>query len=228
MSQNIEATATVLQKLFNERADELAKQTGFIGRERKLTGSKFVKTLLFGWLQNTSPSVEGLARAGVSHDLRISAQGLDQRFTEKAADFMKSVLADAMSQVVVAKNPVAVERLNRFSSVYLSDCSVVCLPDKWHEQWRGTGGSDNTSRAALKIDTCLELRTGQLRCGLLQGKQHDSKSPLANAEYEPGCLRIQDLGFFNQMIEFASAKIAGYLFIPRFIFKLIKPVTKYR
>ncbi len=194
MSQGIEATATVLQKLFNERSDELAKEVGFISRQRKLTGSKFVKTLLFGWLQKDTPSVEGLARAGVSHDLRISAQGLDKRFTKKAAAFLKSVLEEAMKQVVVAQRPMAVERLNRFSGVYLSDCSVICLPDEVHELWRGTGGSENTSRAALKIDTCLELKTGQLRCGLLQGKQHDSKSPLANAEYEQGCLRIQDLG----------------------------------
>jgi len=197
MNENIIAIAKVLQNLFNERADELAKQTGFICRERKLTGSKFVKTLLFGWLQKDTPTVEGLARAGVSHDLRISAQGIDQRFTSKAAEFLKSLLEEAMKQVVAAKLPVALERLNRFSAVYLSDCSVVCLPDELHEQWRGTGGSENTSRAALKIDTCLELKTGQLRCGLLQGKQHDSKSPLANAEYEPGCLRIQDLGYFN-------------------------------
>ncbi len=197
MSGGIVAIAAVLQKLFNERANELAKETGFISRERKLTESKFVKTLLFGWLQKDMPSVEGLARAGVSHDLRISAQGIDQRFSLKAAEFLKSVLEEAMMQVILAKNPVAVERLKRFSSVYLSDCSVVCLPDELHELWRGTGGSEGSSRAALKIDTCLELKTGQLRCGLLQGKQHDSSSPLANAVYEKGCLRIQDLGYFN-------------------------------
>jgi hypothetical protein len=48
-----------------------------------------VKTLVFGWLQNDTPSVEGLARAGFSHDLQISAQGLDKRFTEKACELMK-------------------------------------------------------------------------------------------------------------------------------------------
>jgi hypothetical protein len=40
--------------------------------------------LVFRWLQNHTPSVEGLARAGFSHDLKISAQGLDKRFTENA------------------------------------------------------------------------------------------------------------------------------------------------
>jgi hypothetical protein len=186
-----------MQALFNERANELAMQIGFIQRERKITGSNFIKTLLFGWLQNSSPSVEGLVRAGVSHDLLITAQGLDKRFTEKAANFMKSLLEEAMGQVVKAKTPVALELFKRFANVYIADCSVITLDDELHSLWEGTGGSGNTSRAALKIDACLEMKTGQLQCGLLQGKHSDNRSPLANAVYEPGSLRIQDLGYFN-------------------------------
>ncbi len=49
----------------------------------------------------------------------------------------------------------------------------------------------------LKLDTCIELNTGQLRCDLQQGKQSDNRSPLANAVYERGSLRLQDLGYFN-------------------------------
>ena len=78
--------AQAIQSIFSEETDELAKETGFIKRERKITGSRFIKTLMFGWMQ--SPSVEGLARAGCTHDLYISAQGLEQCFTKESAEFV--------------------------------------------------------------------------------------------------------------------------------------------
>ena len=37
----------------------------------------------------------------------------------------------------------------------------------------------------------------QLQCNLQQGKLFDNRSPLANAVYEWGSLRIQGLGYFN-------------------------------
>ncbi len=133
--------AGLLQFVLNGRANELGKESGFIIRQRKLTGSNFIKILVFGWLQKTDPSVEALARAGFSHDLTISAQGLDKRFTEKAAAFVKRVLEEALGQVVKAKTAVDVNILNRFSHVYVADCSVITLPDELHPLWPGTGGA---------------------------------------------------------------------------------------
>jgi hypothetical protein len=40
--------ATALHRIFNEKANELAKSYGFIKRQRKISGSNFVKTLVFG------------------------------------------------------------------------------------------------------------------------------------------------------------------------------------
>jgi len=197
MNSIIVTVAKALQRVVNEKADELAKQTGFIHRVRKITGSNFVKTLVFCFLQNFTPSVEGIVRSGVSHKLEISAQGFHKRFNEEAAELMKEVLNEALKQMIEAQNKVAIDVLNRFTKVYLSDCTVINLDDSLHKLWAGTGGTGNTSKAALKIDTCLELQTGQLQCGLLPGKHSDNRSPLANAEFETGCLRVQDLGYFN-------------------------------
>jgi hypothetical protein len=40
--------AKVLQTILNDKAEALAKSSGFIVRKRKLTGSGFIKTLVFG------------------------------------------------------------------------------------------------------------------------------------------------------------------------------------
>ncbi|MGJ0428983.1 IS4 family transposase [Methylobacter sp.] len=166
-------------------------------RSRKITGSNFVKALLFAWTQNHSPSVEGIARAGYSHGLRISAQGLDKRFTPAASDLMRGVLEAAVAQVVTASHEVDIDLLNRFTAVYLADTSTVTLPTELETVWQGVGGSGNASQAAVKIDTCLELKTGQLHLGLLPGRHSDNRSPIAESVYEPGSLRLQDLGYFN-------------------------------
>lgn len=187
--------ALALQYVLNDKADELALHSGFIKRQRKMTGSKFVKTLLFGWLQNTPPSVEGLIRAGLSHDLKISAQGLDKRFTDKACSFMKAVLEEAMGQLITVSNPVELDVLSRFAAVYIADCSTVTLPAALQGIWPGVGG--DASPAALKLDACLEFKTGRLQLGLLPGRHADRRSSAAEAVYAPSSLRLQDLGYFN-------------------------------
>lgn len=148
-------------------------------------------------MQNHQPSVEGLARAAYTHDLKVSAQGLDKRFTEKACAFMKSVLEEAVAQVIVADDQIDINLLNRFTAVYIADCSTVSLPAECVDLWQGVGGSWSASQAALKLDTRLELKTGALHLGLLPGRHSDSRSPVAEAVHEPGSLRLQDLGYFN-------------------------------
>ena len=92
-----------MQSVFNEDADNLAKTTGFIKCERKITGSKFIKTLLFAGLQKLCPSVEACTRSGFSQQLYISAQGLDKRFTKTSCEFVKCVLERALSKTLCAK-----------------------------------------------------------------------------------------------------------------------------
>jgi hypothetical protein len=101
--------AQALQFVLNEKADELAKETGFVKRKRKTTGSNFVKTLLFAWLPATDATVEGIARAGFPHGLKISAQGIFKRFTPTAAKFLKGVLEAAMAQAIAADGAVDTE-----------------------------------------------------------------------------------------------------------------------
>lgn len=188
--------ALAIQSIFSEETDQLAKETGFIKRERKITGSRFIKTLMFGWMQNKSPSVEGLVRAGYRHNLHISAQGLDQRFTEKSADFVHCILEKALTKTIKSMS-VDTEILNRFSAVYIADCSQIVLPNDLHTIWQGTGGRGSTSKSGLKIDASIELKTGELTFGVLEGKHADSCTPIAEKEYKAGALHLRDLGYFN-------------------------------
>src|SRR5215469_16002422 len=114
---------TVLQTLFTTTATTLARETGFVQRASKLTGAAFVQALLFGWLNNPQATLQQLAQMAGTVGVAISPQGLEQRFTQAAAGFLRGVLEAAVTQVITA-HPVAIPLLSRFAGVYLLDRST--------------------------------------------------------------------------------------------------------
>lgn len=141
--------------------------------------------------------MEGLARAGYSHGLKISAQAVDKRFTKAACHFLKELLEEAAGEVMAARPDAPIALFNRFEAVYVTDCSTVTLPTELKDLWQGVGGAPGDSQAGVKMDTRLELKTGQLHMGLLPGRQSDNRSLTAETAHEKGSLRLQDLGYFN-------------------------------
>jgi hypothetical protein len=55
--------AQTLQTLVTTTADTLARATGFVQRQSKLTGAAFAQALVFGWLANPQASLGELAQA---------------------------------------------------------------------------------------------------------------------------------------------------------------------
>ncbi len=51
---------TVLQQLLIADADQFGRDSGFIKRQRKLSGASFVQSLVFGWQANPKASLEEL------------------------------------------------------------------------------------------------------------------------------------------------------------------------
>ena len=188
------ALRTVLTTL----ADTAAQTSGFVQRHSKLTGALFAQPLVFGWLANPHATLEALTQTAAGCGLRITPQGLEQRFTERAAACMQQVLLVAMQQVI-GTTPVAVPLFQRFAGVYVLDSSTIVLPHVLHEMWPGCGGSTAaTAQAALKVHVRLDLSNGTLDgLDLQAGRAHDSTTGLQTAPLPPGALRLTDLGYFD-------------------------------
>ena len=131
--------ATAMQHVLTTVADEEARAVGFVRRVRTWTGALFVQTLVLGWLGNPAASLSELTQVAAKLGVSVSAQGLPQRFNQKAAHLLARVLAAAITQVIVAE-PVAVPLLQRFNGVYILDSSTIALPDGLAEHWQGCGG----------------------------------------------------------------------------------------
>ena len=191
----IAQVAAALHHALTAVADEAARRSGFIQRQRKLSGASFVQALVFGWLANPDATAEERAQAAAARGVAISAYGLDKRCTEAAADCLHQVLAAAVQRVIAAA-PVAVPLLRRFAGVYLYDSSTLALPAALREEWPGCGG-DAPSGAALKLGVRLDLVSGALHGPVLgAGRDHDLSLPLGASALPPGALRLADLGFF--------------------------------
>jgi len=106
-----------IQTILGSVADDLGKASGFIKRTRKLTGSRFIRMLVFGWMHKPESTLEELVQSGILNNVEISAQGLDKRFTPESAHFARAVLEQAVAEAVKAPNAVPIELLNRFSIV---------------------------------------------------------------------------------------------------------------
>jgi hypothetical protein len=127
----------------------------------------------------------------------ISAQGVDQRFSERAALMLEQVLNAAVTQVVTA-NPVAIPLLQRFTAVTVQDSSTIALPASLAEHWQGCGGKSGQGEAALKIQVRLDLLGGRLEGPLLDaGRSADQTTPLQREGLPTAALRLADLGYFG-------------------------------
>lgn len=195
---NILRLSRAMQHALSEIPDSLARRCGFIQRQRKFTGALFVQTLVFGWLSNTEASLEDLAQTAATLGLKVSAQAIDERFTEKAAVLLEGVLAHAVGGLLEG-NAVEISLLQRFEGVYLLDSSVMGLPPALAQRWPGLGGNTpEAGKAALKIEVMVDLVRGRLFGPLLlPGRRHDQRGLLPQQALPQGALRLADLGYFS-------------------------------
>lgn len=210
ISQVIQAMQTVLTDI----ADELAQTTNFIKRQVKITGSNFCQTLVMGWLGKPEATLEELCQTAAAIGLEITPQGLEQRFTKEAADFMKAELEEAMAQVIQA-DAVTIPILQRFKGVYLTDSSTVSLPDELSEVWIGCGNRSGSGKAALKLETRIDMLKGDIDGPLLaDGLTNDRKAARLHKPLPKGSLSIADLGYWK-LADLEEKSLAGIYWLSR-------------
>jgi hypothetical protein len=198
--------AEAMQTVLGEWADEKARETGFIQRQRKVSGRSFVQSLVFGWLANGESRMEELSQSSANVGVSITRQGLQQRFTPEAAQFLEAVLRKSIEQVI-ATQALSDPLLGRFAGVYVIDTTIISLPDALLKYWDGCNGSE------IKIGVCWELLSGALvAVELLDGRVHDQHSELQTMPLPPGALRLSDLGFFKlSELDRLSAEGSGWV-----------------
>lgn len=194
---SITQVAQAMRSVLTDYAEKAGRESGFVQRASKMGGAEFAQTLSFGWLSNPEATLEELAQTAATIGVKISAQGLDQRFTEAGATFLKEVLDEAVRQLIQGK-AVVLPILERFSAVYIQDSSVVDLPEDFQETWPGNGNGRGAGRSAVKIEVRLDLLSGKMLGPFLEsGRTHDAASQIQKQSTLAHSLRIADVGYWS-------------------------------
>jgi hypothetical protein len=198
MSDIVDDLPAFLQDLFLCVPDQVNSQLDipFCQRKRSLTPSSFVRTLVFGWLDDPDASVETLAQYACYLGSAVSESGLRQRFTDSAVDLLAGVLQEALQPLIFGPSCPA-PLLERFNGTYLFDSTVIPLPCCLLPLFPGCGNQDKVN-AACKLLLGLELGSGGLiQLDLFAARQPDQQLAAACQPLPAGALMIRDLGFFS-------------------------------
>lgn len=206
--------ARAMQDLLTGTADRLAREAGFVRRQRKVTGANFAQALVLSFLgdpQATGSRIQGTAAAV---GLEATRQSLEERYTPQCAEFLKRLLAAAAARMI--DSPVAIALLDRFTAVEVLDSSIVALPAALARVYRGgESGTTRGPKAAVKLTVALDLKTGALRGPeLADGRSADLAAALAQADPPRGGLQLADLNYFS-LEKFARWGNAGVYWLSR-------------
>jgi Transposase DDE domain len=193
----ITQVASAMQTLLTETADRLARQCGFVRRQRKLTGAGFAQALALGWMQHPDNSWEQIAATAGAAGQAVSVQALHQRCGRKAAEFLQALLAEATRQAI-AGQPQAAGLLARFPHVWVQDSTSLVLPAALQALWPGCGNGGPGGEAGLKLHLRLDLVSGRLVGPLPQAARLSEKQSVLHQDVPPpGSLLLADMGYFQ-------------------------------
>jgi hypothetical protein len=196
-----EELGAILKRLLtDETCRQLARETGFVKRESKITGAVFAQAFIFGFVINPDASYTDLQQVVAMQGIKASPQGLEQRIGGAAACFLLRLLEHVVA-ANIAEEPVAIELLERFQGVYLQDGSIIGLPKELESEWQGFGGNtEESGRSALRIQVRLNLHTGKMQGPWLQSATTHERTGVSSFEETPvpeGSLSVVDAGHFT-------------------------------
>lgn len=213
--ESIGEIASAMTALLTTTAARLGRELGFVQRRSKLDGAGFAQICVLGWQQHPNARLSQLAGMAAQLGVPISPQGLDQRFDERAAAFLRALVAAAMTTLVGAA-PVEVALLRRFRAVIVQDSTVISLPEALERVWAGCGDVVGRHRAALKIQLRVDLLRGTLDEVLLRaGRVNDQDCARQSGPLPDGALYLSDLGYFN-LARLAQLGAQGITYVSRF------------
>lgn len=207
-------TITLIRTFFEEKyIDKVARLTGFVKRKSKLQGAIFFYMCVFSAKKEGVISVEDLSRELAFEDIMIKKQSLQDRFNDKAVNFVKRLVEESLSKKLILKKEVF---KCKFERIIISDSTSFQLPASYAHRYKGFGGG--ASKAGIKNQYSYDLLSGEIiELKVRDGVVNDSGYPVEDLHLND--LRIEDLGYFK-IERFNAIKSRGAYFLSRLKFQV--------
>lgn len=204
--------SNIWQMILSELATAESLASEFVKRRSKMTGERFVQTLVLGSFERPDASLNDFIKVSADLGVSITAPGLDQRINDEAVVMMQALLKATVEQcrsAGQAEQPV----FRSFRAVHILDSTHISLPDALEAVFQGKGGKGPVAGAKLQLS--YEYLSGELRAlELVDGRHPDQKCRLHCQQAAPGTLHLFDLGYYDQKV-FASLNHKGAFFVSR-------------
>ncbi len=174
----------------------MARDTGFVQRESKLSGSLFLDLLVFNSESLKHQSLNDLTVAlQDEHGVDLTKQSLHERFNTSAVRFLKEALAVLLrDQIDIDPFVLTLEGINR---ILIKDSVCFQIDESLSEYYPGSGGSGST--ASVRIQFEYDLLTGSINdISLNAFNDQDATNSIATVELvNEGDMIIRDLAYVN-------------------------------
>jgi hypothetical protein len=182
-----------LQVFFTQTAEAIAHKTKFVQRKSKMTGAVFLQSVVFGFEEQPGACLTDLIETSEDLGVAISKQGLQGRIKD-AVPFLQEMFEQGL-QLFRHELPLDMAVLKQFVRIFLTDSTVVALPEALRDELAGCGGSG--SEAAVKIQLTFELLYGAMEAVDFEaGRSPDQVYEGHLRRIQPGALYLSDLGYF--------------------------------
>jgi hypothetical protein len=194
-----------------EELNQLAEESGFIQRQRKLHGHAFLDLIVFYSDNLKTQSLNDLALIlEEKHQIIIQTQSLNERFNDNALVFLKDALEKMLKKQLDVEHVLSdIKGINR---VLVKDSVCFQIDESLVEYYPGSGGSG--SKASVRIQFEYDILCGKINdLSVNAFNDQDAKDSIATIELiEKGDLIIRDLAYTSLTVLSAIVgKIAFYL-----------------
>ena len=194
--QQLGEIESYVQSLFQEKAEQWARATGFVQRRSKITGPAFARTLVFGFLNQPEATYTDLQQTLELQGVHASPQALEERMTQEAASLMRHLLEEMVAMVISGEQECEMPILSSFNGVYLQDGTVLTLLEELQNEWQGS--SHAGGEAGMLVQLRINWSNGQLTGPWLQDARASENSGQACVEetaLPTGALYVTDSGY---------------------------------
>lgn len=194
--QQLGEIESYIQSIFQEKAEQWARSTGFVQRRSKITGPVFAQMLVFGFLNQPEATYTDLQQTLELQGIHASPQAIEERMTQKAASLMSHLLEEIVAMVVSSEQECEMPLLSSFNGVYLQDGTVLTLPEELQNEWRGS--SHAGSEAGMRVQLRINWSSGQVTGPWLQdarASENSGQSCVEATALPRGALYLIDSGY---------------------------------
>lgn len=193
--QSIRVRETLKSLFSDQRLNALARQTGFVKRQRKVKPVAFFWTLVLGFGIGSTRKISGLRRAYQrSTGTALVPSSFYNRFHTGLVAFLRAAVEHALGEFRLAFQELG-DRFDAFEDVMITDSTLIKLHDALAKLFPGC--RTNSAPASVKLHAVMSVKgRGKSTVKLTSGRVHDRRKLVVDRWVE-GKLLLFDLGYYH-------------------------------